>query len=243
MTQSNAPSPPASPGSDSSALQASASEPSTHERIRTVAADLFARLGYGGASMSEIAAQVGVRKASLYNYYRSKQDLLSELLRESIEAWRASSRAAFEGEGTHRERLREHLRSATEFAARHPERVAIVRVAATQIEGGFGERLGCMLDQQRDDYMTGLAEFFRRAIAAGEVADAPPEDLAMATRVFLDGLLATLLFQCVESEALLDLFPGLWRFFWRGIAAAPEAAEEGSPEGSGEGPGAAAAKP
>lgn len=207
-------------------------EPSTHERIRAVAADLFARLGYGGASMSEIAAQVGVRKASLYNYYRSKQDLLSELLRESIEAWRASSRAAFDGEGTHRERLREHLRSATAFAARHPERVAIVRVAATQIEGGFGEKLGCMLDQQREDYMAGLAEFFRKAIEAGEVAEAPPEDLAMATRVFLDGLLATLLFQCVEAEELLELFPGLWTFFWRGIAAPTAGSATGSAGGA-----------
>jgi AcrR family transcriptional regulator len=37
----------------------------THERLLQEAADLFARRGYSGTSMSDIAREVGVRKASL----------------------------------------------------------------------------------------------------------------------------------------------------------------------------------
>jgi AcrR family transcriptional regulator len=56
------------------------------QQIRDVAAGLFDRLGYRETSMDKIAEAVGIRKASLYYYFPSKDRLLIEMHEEMIEA-------------------------------------------------------------------------------------------------------------------------------------------------------------
>jgi AcrR family transcriptional regulator len=41
--------------------------------------EIFAAKGYSASSMEEIAAKVGIRKASLYNHFPSKESLLEEV--------------------------------------------------------------------------------------------------------------------------------------------------------------------
>ncbi|MBI2771996.1 MAG: TetR/AcrR family transcriptional regulator [Burkholderiales bacterium] len=49
------------------------------EVILQGAAELFARRGYLGASMNDVAQACGLSKASLYHYYRDKDDLLANI--------------------------------------------------------------------------------------------------------------------------------------------------------------------
>ncbi|MEZ5894002.1 MAG: TetR/AcrR family transcriptional regulator [Parvularculaceae bacterium] len=53
--------------------------------IVAVAKELFFKEGYAGASMAQIAAKVGGSKATLYNHFRSKEELLLAVV-ESAEA-------------------------------------------------------------------------------------------------------------------------------------------------------------
>lgn len=48
---------------------------SRREAILDVAADVFLEMGYSAASMSAIAARVGGSKGTLYNYFKSKEEL------------------------------------------------------------------------------------------------------------------------------------------------------------------------
>jgi len=50
---------------------------SRREAILDVAADVFMESGYSAASMSTIAARVGGSKGTLYNYFRSKEELFA----------------------------------------------------------------------------------------------------------------------------------------------------------------------
>jgi len=54
--------------------------PSTADRIREVALDLFLDRGYVGASMREIAGEVGVSTPALYYHFGSKDDLLAAIV-------------------------------------------------------------------------------------------------------------------------------------------------------------------
>ena len=54
------------------------------------AARLFAEKGYHGTSVGDIAAAMGVQKASLYAHMDSKQDLLYEAMRDGAEAFHAA---------------------------------------------------------------------------------------------------------------------------------------------------------
>lgn len=55
-------------------------EKNTKEKILEEALKLFARSGYKGTSMNEIAAQIGVSKAALYKHYSSKQEILDSIV-------------------------------------------------------------------------------------------------------------------------------------------------------------------
>lgn len=52
--------------------------------ILQVAAKVFAQNGYHGASMSAISAELGGSKATLYGYYRSKEELFAAVLMRSL---------------------------------------------------------------------------------------------------------------------------------------------------------------
>ena len=54
------------------------------------AARLFAERGFHGTSMDALAQALGVQKGSLYSLTGSKQELLSETLREGARAFHAA---------------------------------------------------------------------------------------------------------------------------------------------------------
>ena len=51
------------------------------EEIRVAATRLFAERGYEGTSMGDLAADVGIRKASLFHHFESKQALYADVLK------------------------------------------------------------------------------------------------------------------------------------------------------------------
>jgi len=53
---------------------------STKRRILEISLELFARNGYLGTSMSDIAMQLGFTKAALYKHYASKQEILDKIV-------------------------------------------------------------------------------------------------------------------------------------------------------------------
>lgn len=52
----------------------------TKERILETALALFAKKGYLGTSMNDIAGKLGLTKAALYKHYASKQEILDRLV-------------------------------------------------------------------------------------------------------------------------------------------------------------------
>lgn len=56
-----------------------AEEKTTKEKIFEVSLELFAQKGFDAVSMREIAEAVGIKKASLYSHFSSKDELLEKL--------------------------------------------------------------------------------------------------------------------------------------------------------------------
>jgi ABC-2 type transport system ATP-binding protein len=59
----------------------------TRQRILTIAADLFARQGYTGTTIADIARELGTTTAALYYHFPSKADILGGLLAEPLTAY------------------------------------------------------------------------------------------------------------------------------------------------------------
>ena len=54
-------------------------------RILATAAELFRTKGYAQSTTRELAGMIGLKKASLYHYVQSKEDLLYEISIESLQ--------------------------------------------------------------------------------------------------------------------------------------------------------------
>jgi AcrR family transcriptional regulator len=59
----------------------------TKQRILAIAAGLFARQGYTGTSIADIARELGTTTAALYYHFPSKADILAGLLAEPLGAY------------------------------------------------------------------------------------------------------------------------------------------------------------
>lgn len=66
------------------------------QRIRDIALELFTKKGYEGASLADIAELVGIKKSSIYNHYKSKDDLFLTICETSSQADIASIKSFFE---------------------------------------------------------------------------------------------------------------------------------------------------
>lgn len=58
--------------------------PDKRQAILDAAEKTFGANGYAAATMEQIAADAGISKGSIYNYFRSKQDLFMELFAQSV---------------------------------------------------------------------------------------------------------------------------------------------------------------
>jgi AcrR family transcriptional regulator len=56
-----------------------------HEEILDAAAELFSSLGYASTSTRRIADAVGIRQASLYHHFATKDDILDALLADTVD--------------------------------------------------------------------------------------------------------------------------------------------------------------
>ena len=138
--------------------------------ILQVAREVFLAQGYAATSMSEIAAKVGGSKGTLYNYFRSKEELFAAFMADTCQSQAA---AAFDpiapiGEGRSvRESLIEIGVSLMEFLLLD-ELIAVHRLVVAEA-GRFPElgRVFYEVGPSRGEVR--FAEYFDRAMAAGHI--------------------------------------------------------------------------
>jgi AcrR family transcriptional regulator len=142
-----------------------------------VAREVFLAQGYAAASMSEIAARLGGSKGTLYNYFRSKEELFSAFM---ADACQRHADAIFDplppiGEGKAvRESLIDLGVSLMEFLLLD-DIIAVHRLVVAEA-GRFPElgRLFYEAGPERGERR--FTEYFRQAMAAGRM---PPNDPKM----------------------------------------------------------------
>ncbi len=79
--------------------------PSRKDEILDIATRLFAERGYEGASMGDLAERVGLRKASLFHHYASKDELYCAVLEQLVRRLGELVFTNAAGPGTFAERL------------------------------------------------------------------------------------------------------------------------------------------
>jgi AcrR family transcriptional regulator len=201
-------------GAGSEAARAS----STRDRVRAAATELFGEKGYDGASMSELAERVGLAKPSLYNYYRSKEELLLDLVEQGISSWREACMAPFASPAPIELQLRDHLRLVTEFALEQPHLVAIFHLASSHVQGELAARVDELIQGEEREIRGAFARRLEQALAAGELDAGSAEDVLAFLTVFFHGLLFLQTNGAHHTHAVADRMPQVWRLLFRAIS-------------------------
>ncbi|MCS6920945.1 MAG: TetR/AcrR family transcriptional regulator [Elioraea sp.] len=190
-------------------------EPPRLSEVLDVAARLFFTKGYRATALAEIGEALGMNKASLYYYVRSKEDLLRRLILRAARRLRGASREA-ELEGLPAlaalERMvREHCAAIME----HPYELGLLiqqrRFLDTETLGEVAER--------EKAYVARLRAVIERGIGEGALR---PMDAGVAVQLVLDSVNGLLRWYRPEGrlprEAVVE---EVWRFVCRGLVAEP----------------------
>jgi TetR/AcrR family transcriptional regulator, cholesterol catabolism regulator len=98
-----------------------ASYANRRQEIAEAAVRVFNRLGYKGASLSAVATELGVDRATLYYYFSSKAQMFDETVRAVLEGNDELVRRIAESKASPNEKLRELVTSMMiSYAANYP---------------------------------------------------------------------------------------------------------------------------
>ena len=103
------------------------------EQIFAVGARLFAEKGYERTSLQEVADLLGVTKPALYYYFRSKEQLLFEIMSAVMDRVLADVREVAEGAASPGDKLRELIRRYIGFFAAHPHELTLMSTAVDSL--------------------------------------------------------------------------------------------------------------
>ena len=146
------------------------------QAILDVARELFQAQGYAATSMSEIAARLGGSKGTLYNYFRSKEELFAAFM---IDTCQIGSNAVFEPLGPPGPDLREAL---IELGVNFlnfllmPDTLAVHRLVVAEC-GRFPELGRIFYETGPKRGQENLARFFAPIIAEGRLKPGDPMEI------------------------------------------------------------------
>ncbi|QIZ01074.1 TetR/AcrR family transcriptional regulator [Streptomyces sp. S1D4-11] len=133
------------------------------EGIRAAALDLFTRLGYGATTMADIGAAVGIRGPSLYKHVASKQDLLAQIMADTMDNLLALHRVAIESSSDPTERLRRATEAHVRYHARHRQEAFVGNREIRSLE----EPHRTKILTRRAEYEAGFRDLVTEGVAAG----------------------------------------------------------------------------
>lgn len=140
--------------------------------ILRVATELFNKHGFFATSMQDISDEVGIKKASLYYYVTSKEQLLFEILKDLHHGGVALAEGVNFGTSDPLGELRSFLVQLCIYTGKHADRLAIY---ARDFDYLSSEQQAAILTERRIYYDTCI-RLITMAVAQGQVSGAidPP---------------------------------------------------------------------
>jgi AcrR family transcriptional regulator len=144
-------------------------------RILAAARKRFESFGYRRTGIAEIARDAGVAAGTLYRYFKNKEAILVEVLRELNESWIERAREAVSQPGTAPERLARLGPVSVEFYGENSLLNAVLR---RDTEFIFAPVLEPMHARVLDETVAIMAELIRQGIREEALCDVDPERTA-----------------------------------------------------------------
>jgi AcrR family transcriptional regulator len=153
------------------------------DAIMETAVSVFREVGFDAASMSQIAARVGGSKATLYNYFSSKEELLLAALLSSADKYADDVMDLVKTSGNLPTQLHRFVMSLLKLI-NSPDTIQILRVAISV--GGTSDIGRRFYELGTHQVWIEIAAILRREISNGTLRDGDPDMMAMLLRSLCD---------------------------------------------------------
>lgn len=163
----------------------------TRARLLDAAAEVFARKGFNGASVEEIADRAGFSTGALYSNFGSKDELFMELLASRTGFRQAEAATIVTNQHTSLDQIRVALNQFLIDVADKDADTALLQAELWLYAIRRPELLEHLADQfraNRDSLTTVLADRARARQVREQPADIPHEDLATVILALFQGL-------------------------------------------------------
>ena len=158
----------------------------TREAILDATDTLMQRFGFRKMTMDDIAREAGISKRTIYTYFPSKEEVGLSSIARVVSSAQARMAAAFEGEGSHSQRLQQML------VGRVMARVESVRDYRQSLDELFEAVRPAYMERRQKNFETEtgmIRDLIEQGNIAGEFAVEYPkraaEMLLRATNAFL----------------------------------------------------------
>ncbi|HVQ78153.1 MAG TPA: TetR/AcrR family transcriptional regulator [Candidatus Binatia bacterium] len=140
-------------------------------QILRTAADLFRERGYRATTLDDIARRLGMSKASLYRYFRAKEEMLAAISRETIETFIRELSLVLDSALAPEDKLRRVVREHVRFVIGNRSFLAVF----FSEEANLPPRFARMLAAQKNRYDKGVESIVADGIRRGVFRDIPPQ--------------------------------------------------------------------
>lgn len=149
----------------------------TYARLLDAAAGLFRAKGYAGTTTRELAAHVGIQKASMYHHIRSKDDLLYTLCVDSLNRITEEAVRAVASESDPERQLRKLISAHVSTSLADQDKHATMLMELRSLSPARRNDVVVL----RDRYESLVVEVIQRAQAAGALrSDVTAKQLMLA---------------------------------------------------------------
>ena len=189
----------------------------TKDKIKAISLPLFARNGYEGTSLAEIAKGVGIQKPSIYNHFKSKEELFlsifETILREHV---RYMEQLMEEMEGFSAEKkLYRMLHATFQYYIDNEEESSFLKRSMIFPPEPLKERINDKFLLSEEALSTILRAIFMEGIEEGEVCNRNIEDLVISYYCLIDGIFIELSYY--GKEKMAPRIQNMWNNFWFGV--------------------------
>jgi AcrR family transcriptional regulator len=184
--------------------------------IAALAAGLFDARGYHNASMEDIAEAVGLRKPTLYHYFKSKDEILYEIHNEMIELINSRHAARLaDGVEIQSSALKALMGDVIELMETHPGHLRIFFEHYRELPAEYK----ATIREKRARFRQYVRDAIAAGIAGGEFHDV---DVELTTLALLG--MANWTYQWLRpssGRSAAEVTDAFWRLAMRGIAVDP----------------------
>ncbi|WP_428267910.1 TetR/AcrR family transcriptional regulator [Haliangium sp.] len=184
--------------------------------ILAAAARAFARRGYRGTTMEEVAKEAGYATSSLYTYFSGKEELYRELLVAISEQFEENRQEPMLSTLSFRDQFEWLLRKQFDVVERNREFFVMFLAQRPTFDCGIDSEFGQL---SRDNYLKWvdyMADLLAAGMDAGAVRRTDPHDLAF----IIIGVVNANIFRWIgegHTGKLQDSVPALMEFVMHGV--------------------------